>query len=183
MRYLYSLIIACPFFISAEFVPSDEFIAYHISVAVNEVEDEGVFQLIQENVNNLQDCTARENATIELLHLIQEGYKIDSYNMAKLINTLTYVDASQSAKRVIIKAIEYQSLITVDHITALIKTLGNVSAAENATEILLKAIQCGISFGLKERTLLAEMSKQVSAKKNVEKIRKALRERDNLLRN
>jgi hypothetical protein len=94
--------------------------------------------------------------------------------MTKLIETLTYVNASDNAKNVILKAIEYDSPLTSDHLFLLIQTLAQVNAADHATAVILKAIQCGIKFGPKERLHLAEISKIVNAKANVEIIREAL---------
>ncbi len=51
-------------------------------------------------------------------------------------------------------------------------------ASNNATTIILKAIEHGVKFGLKERVKLAEVSKVANARSNVEKIRKALHERE-----
>lgn len=176
--FLFSLfLIGTSLFAHNEIAISDEFASYHLKIAVAEIEDQDVFYLIQENVANLKICGASNAAADELIHLIEEGYKIDSFNMAKLVETLVHADASNNATKVIIKAIEHDNHITSDHLTSLINTLAHANASNNATKVLLQAIEHGIAFGPKERRLLAEMSKIVNAKKNVEKIRKALHER------
>lgn len=156
---------------------SDEFAEYHLKIAIEEVENEDVFNLIQENVKDLKNRDASDTAANELINLIHEGYKIDSFNMSKLIETLIHKDASNNAATVIIEAIEHNSPISSDHLSSLIKTLAYADASNNAAAVLFKAIEHGIEFGPKERLHLAEASKVVNAKKNVEKIRKALHER------
>lgn len=160
------------------FTPSDDFYRYHIRVATQEIEDEDIFYLIEENVKDLKNVQITDYAAKELLNLIEEGFLIDPFNMAALIETLKNVSACDNATKVILKAIEYNSPITTDHMVSLIKLLGHVSATDNATKIILKAIEYGIKFGAKERIALAKMSKDVSARSNVEKIRKALHERE-----
>lgn len=164
-------------FANHEIAVSDEFLSYHLKVAVAEIEDQDVFYLIQENVANLKNCGASNAAADELINLIEEGYRIDSFNMAKLIETLVHADASNNAAKVIIKAIEHDNAITSDHMISLINTLSHANASGNATKVILQAIEHGVAFGPKERRLLAEMSNIVNAKKNVAKIRKALHER------
>jgi hypothetical protein len=103
--FIYSLLLfTTPLAADNTFTPSHEFVEYHLKVAMDEV-DEGVFNLIQENVNNLKNRDASDDSANELINLIEEGFKIDPFNMAKLIGTLTFADASNNAKRVIIKAI------------------------------------------------------------------------------
>ena len=165
------------FTVHATFIPSDEFIQYHVQVAMEEVEDEDIFNLIQENVNNLDHAGTTNNSAQELIHLIEEGYKIDPFNMSKLIEILRHANASNNATTVIVKAIEYDSTITPEHLSTLIRTLGHANSCANATTIILKAIEHGVKFGPKERALLAEMSKIANARGNVEIIRKALHER------
>lgn len=161
-----------------EMIITPEFAEYHIKAAVAEIEDNDIFNLIQANIDNLKNVSAAKDATNELIFLVQEGYKIDSYNMSKLIETLTWMPASTYAANVLVKAIQYNSQITLEHMTKLIKTLDHVSATDNATTVILKAIEQGVPFGLKERCLLAEMSTMISAKKNVERIRAALHLRE-----
>lgn len=176
--FLYTLLLFTSSFAASNALTfSDEFYEYHLTVAVDEIEDEDIFNLIQENVNNLKDRGASDDSANELINLIEEGYRVDSFNMSKLIETLTYKDASNNATRVLIKAIEHNSSITSDHISCLIQTVAHADASNNATAVILQAIDHGIKFGPKERFHLAEVSKVVNAKKNVEKIRKALHEK------
>lgn len=172
------LLFCCNVMANESMIITPEFAEYHLKAAVAEVQDEDIFNLIQENINNLKNVNITNDAANELIFLIQEGYKIDAYNMSKLIETLTWISASNNATKVMVKAIEFNSTINVDHMISLIKTLSHVSATDNATTVILKAIQHGISFGLKERLQLAEVSKMVSARKNVERIRQALHERE-----
>lgn len=156
---------------------SDEFINYHMKVAIESV-DEDVFKLIKENVKNLEDVNVTTYAANELINLIDEGYSIDPYNMASLIEKLTwYSTVSANAARVILKAIENDSILNQDHKLVLIKHLAHVNARNNATEILLRSIQLNIKFTIKERALLAELSRDVNAKASVERIREALHEK------
>lgn len=157
---------------------SDEFVEYHLSAALEEIEDEDIFYLIQENVDNLKNAGTSDDSANELINLIEEGYKIDPFNMAKLIETLKHANASNNATRVIVKAIEYNSTITTDHMISLIQTLTHANASNNATTAIIKAIEHGVKFGPKERLKLAEVSKVANARSNVEKIRKALHKRE-----
>lgn len=174
--FLFPLLLFTNFLAANNASISDKFIDYPL-ISVNEIEDEDIFNLIQENINNLKNRDASNDSANELINLIKEGYTIDPFNMSKLIATLTYRDASNNATMVIIKAIEYKSPITPDHLTCLIRTVAHADASNNATAVILKAIEQGITFTLKDRLLLAEISKVMNAKKNVEKIRKALHER------
>jgi len=147
--------------------------------AFEEIQNEDAFYLIQENVNNLQNADATNDSTRELLNLIDEGYIIDPFNMSKLIETLTHANATNNATKIIIHAIQHNSPLTPDHLSCLLNTLAHANASNNATAIILKSIELGIKFGPKERRLLAEISRIANAKKNVEKVRKALHEREN----
>ncbi len=155
----------------------NEFFDYHLQAAVDEIEDQDVFNLIQENVNNLKIAGVSDYAKLELLNLIEEGFKIDRFNMAKLIEVLQIANACDNATEVLIKAIEYQSVITRDHMMSLLDTLLIANPANNATKVIIKAIEEGVEFGPKERLRLAEISRTANARENVEKIRKALHER------
>lgn len=157
---------------------TEEFIQYHVNVGMHEVEDPDLYRLINENVKNLEHKGASNQAANELINLIEEGFKIDSFNMALLIETLNYKDASNNALKVILKAIEYHNFITSDHVRLLIDLLDHVNAANNATTVLLKAIEHGVPFSVKDRLHLADLSKHANAKGHVEKVRKALHERE-----
>lgn len=157
---------------------SDAFVEYHLKAAVEEVEDEELFYLIQENIENLTHVDLRDISANELNNLIIEGYKIDPFNMARLIELLKHTDASKTATKLIINAIEYHSMITADHMIALIQTLPHANASDHATKIILKAIESGVKFGLKERRYLTGVSRMANARKNVEKIREALHTRE-----
>ncbi|GEM_PF-2262951 len=157
---------------------SDEFVAYHIGVANEEIEDEEIFYLIEELVDGLNHAGTSNYSAKELINLIEEGHKIDPFNMAKLIALLKMANASNNATWVIVTAIEHDSPITTDHMISLIETLAHANASNNATTIILKAIEHGVPFGPKERLKLAEVSKIANARSNVEKIRKALHERE-----
>ena len=179
MKYIFGLLFWFSSTLAAyeSAILSDEFAAYHLRVAVEAIENEDVFNLLQENIDNLKMCGSSNAAANELINLIEEGYAIDAFSMAKLIDTLTYANASNNAMKVIIKAIEYKSPLSPEHLSSLIQTLGYANASNNATAVLIAAINHGIPFGPKERILLAQLSTQANAKKNVEKIRKALHER------
>ena len=129
----------------------NEFFEYHMKAAVDEIEDEDVFNLIQENVNNLKIAGVSDYAKLELINLIEEGFKIDRFNMSKLIETLQFANACNNATEVLIKAIECNSTITQDHMLCLLDTLLQANPANNATKVILKAIACDIDFGC-ERT-------------------------------
>lgn len=154
-----------------------EFVDYHVQVALERIEDETIFLLIQQNIEDLQNAGLLDYAAKELIFLIEEGHKIDSYNMSKLIETIDYANPRKKATEIIIKAIEFDSEITPTHLAALIKLLTHANPTDDATKILIYAIERGIPFGAKERLLLAEASKVANARSNVEKIRKALHER------
>lgn len=156
---------------------SDDFFAYHLQAAMQEIENEDVFKFIEENVNNLSLAGTSDFAATELIHLIEAGCKIDSFNMAKVIETLNNANASKNATKVLIAALDYENSLNSNHLATLIETLSNANAANNATKVLLKAIECGIPFGPKERLLLAEKGKEANAKKHAEKILNALHER------
>lgn len=176
-KAIFSLLLLSTFASNSAFSFSDEFINYHISAAVEGV-DEDVFNLIKENVKNLENVNVTTFAANELVNLIDEGYSIDPYNMASLIELLTwYSTVSNNAASVIIKAIENDSVLNQDHKLTLIKHLAHVNARNNATEILIRSIQLNIKFTLKERAMLAELSRNVSAKGSVERIREALHEK------
>lgn len=155
-----------------------EFVDYHLKLATDEIEDEAIFQLIQENINQLKNRQTSTDSTNELIYLIEEGYKIDPFNMAKLIETLTYKDASYPASLVLVAAIKHNSPLNSDHIYQLIQTLTHAEGTNQATTVILTAIECGIKFGLKERIQLTEVSKVAHARKNVKKIRRALHEKE-----
>jgi hypothetical protein len=157
---------------------SDEFVAYHLKVAVDQIEDKDIFDLLQVNIDNLKNREASDHSANELINLINEGYKIDPFSMSKLIDTLTYKDASNNAARVIIAAIEHGSKITRDHLYSLIETIGNADASNNATTVILTAIEHGTSFSTKDMIHLAKVSLMSNAKKNIEKIRSALHKKE-----
>lgn len=192
---------------------SEEFVEYHLRAATTEVEDDYVFYLLQENIDNLDIANTCDSAAKELINLIEEGYIIDALNMAKLISLLDHANPKNNATKVILKAIEHRTPINADHLNSLItlldhanpsdcaakilmnaieyntpinsnhlgsliKLLTHANPSNNATAVLLKAIECGVKFGPKERMLLAEASKTANALSNVEKIRKALHEKE-----
>lgn len=173
-KSILALLLLCVFASNKAYSFSDEFIDYHMKVAVEGV-DEDVFNLIKENVKNLENVNVTTFSANELINLIDEGYSIDPYNMASLIELLTwYSTVSNNAASVIIRAIENESVLNQDHKLVLIKHLAHVNARNNATEILIRSIQLNIKFTIKERAMLAELSRNVNAKASVEKIREAL---------
>lgn len=178
-KAIFTLLMLSTFASNNAFSFSDEFINYHMNAAIEGV-DEDVFNLIKENVKNLENVNVTTYSANELIILIDEGYSIDPYNMASLIELLTwYATVSNNAANVIIKAIENESVLSQDHRLTLIKHLAHVNARNNATKILIRSIQLNIKFTLKERAMLAELSRDVSAKSSVEKIRQALQEKAN----
>ncbi len=81
---------------------SDEFVAYHLKAAVEDIEDEDIFNLIAINVENLKYCGTTKSAANELINLIEEGYKIDAFNMAKLIDILQIANALKNTTKTLI---------------------------------------------------------------------------------
>lgn len=156
---------------------SPEFIEYHVRTAIEEAENEDIYLLIQQLIADLNNAGMMDYSTRELINLIDEGYKIDPFNMAKLISVLDFANPSNNATKVLIKAIETNSTITSDHFASLIKLLTHANPSNNATKVIIKAIEHGINFGPKERLLLAEAGKVANARTNVEKIRQVLHEK------
>lgn len=76
---------------------SDDFVRYHLQVAMEEIEDEDIFNMIHTNILNLQNANIVHDSAEALIFLIEAGHKIDPYNMALLIETLDYANALSSA--------------------------------------------------------------------------------------
>lgn len=121
---------------------SEEFIDYHLRAATMEVEDDYVFFLIQENINNLDMANTCDSATKELINLIEEGYIIDALNMAKLISLLDHANPKNNATKVILKAIDHRTPINADHLNSLIALLDHANPSDCAAKILKRAIEC-----------------------------------------
>lgn len=120
---------------------SDEFIDYHLRAATIEIEDDYIFYLLKENIDNLDSANTCNSAAKELINLIEEGYLIDALNMARLISLLDHANPKNNATKVILKAIEYRSPINAEHLNSLIDLLDHANPSNCAAKILMKAIE------------------------------------------
>lgn len=119
----------------------EEFIDYHLRAASIEVQDDNVFYLLRENIDNLDIANTCDSAAKELINLIEEGYIIDALNMAKLISLLDHANSKNHTTKVILKAIEYRTPINTDHLNSLIILLNHANPSDCAAKILIKAIE------------------------------------------
>ncbi|MCB1135676.1 MAG: hypothetical protein KDK78_05355 [Chlamydiia bacterium] len=142
-----------------------------------EIQADYLFELIGLNVDNLDFASTSSTAAGELVCLLQEGYRIDSGNLLKLIELLDSAIARKNAAHVLMQAIDYRCELTPQHMVMLIKKLDHASATGQAKDIILHALDAGVPFGPVERYVLAQMSTMATARNNVEKIRKALHQR------
>lgn len=122
-------------------IPSREPISLLPEAAAMAVEDDYVFYLIQENIDNLDIANTSDSAAKELISLIEEGYMIDALNMAKLISLLDHANPKNNATKVILKAIENRTPINADHLSSLITLLDYANPSDCAAKILMKAIE------------------------------------------
>lgn len=120
---------------------SEEFVEYHLRAATTEVEDDYVFYLLQENIDDLDRANTCDSAARELINLIEEGCLIDALNLARLISLLDHANPQNNATKVILKAIEHRTPINADHLNSLITLLDHANPSDCAAKILMKAIE------------------------------------------
>ncbi len=133
--------------------------------------------LISRNIENMHYIQTVSHSAEELISLMEEGYPIDSSHLCELIKLLDQANACSYATEVIIAAIESGARLDSEHLSSLLDALTRVNPSDSATTIILTAIDNGARFEPQERMLLAEVSQVAGARSNVEKIRKALRQR------